>query len=180
MSGNLATSGDRRVTRTRSAIVEAYGQLLQHRRQHSIRVSDIVAQANVGRSTFYEHYRSADDVFMEAVSRPLSILADAAAGRAGAERLEWLLRHFWENRQRAREMLAGRQGERVARLLAEMVEARLDGRFAMPIRLAAVQLAECAFAPVRSWLMAEAACAPEQLAAAICASSSAVLGSLRG
>lgn len=178
MSG-IEPHRDRRVARTRNAIVEAYNDLFRRRRTHDIRVADIVAHANVGRSTFYEHYRSADDVFLEAFSRPLSILADAAAGRADASALEGLLRHFWGNRQRARELLHGRQGERVARLLADMVEARLDGDFLIPTRLVAVQLAEAASAPVRAWLMAEAACAPDLLARAIGAAGAASLAGLR-
>lgn len=181
MSGNCErrAATDRRTVRTRSAIVEAYNQLIRHRRQDSIRVCDIVARANVGRSTFYEHYRGADDVFMEAVSRPMAVLADTAAGDADAGRLEGLLTHFWDNRQRAREMLGGRQGERVARRLADLVEARLAGPFTIPVRLVAVQLAETAFAPVRAWLAAEAACPARALAEAICAATAATREALR-
>lgn len=170
---------DRRVARTRGAIVEAYNQLFQQRRQQSITVADIVARANVGRSTFYEHYSGAEAVFLESFARPLAVLADAAAGAADAERLEWLLRHFWDNRQRARDLLSGRQGERVSRLLADLVEARVEGEFAIPRRLVAVQLAETAFAPVRAWLTAEAPCPPDALARSICAAAAAVLASLR-
>lgn len=183
MFGNSAVSvsADRRTARTRAAIVDAYNHLVMHRRQDSIRVSDIVARANVGRSTFYEHYAGADAVFMEAVARPLALLADAAAGSAGAERLEPLLHHFWENRQRAREMLAGRQGERIARLLAELIEAHLPcgAAFLIPTRLVALQLGESALAPIRGWLMAEAPCPPEALARAICAASAATREALR-
>ena len=44
---------------------------------------DIVERANVGRSTFYEHHAGADAVFLEAVSRPLALLADTGRGEAG-------------------------------------------------------------------------------------------------
>ncbi|HZG45669.1 MAG TPA: hypothetical protein VEZ41_05315 [Allosphingosinicella sp.] len=183
MFGNsaLPTPADRRAARTRAAIVAAYNYLVMHRRQDSIRVSDIVARANVGRSTFYEHYTGADAVFMEAVARPLALLADAATGSADAERLEPLLHHFWDNRQRAREMLAGRQGERIARLLAELIEARLPpgAAFLIPARLVALQLGESALAPIRGWLMAEAPSPPDALAHAICAASAATLRALR-
>jgi AcrR family transcriptional regulator len=181
MSGDSSRQAapDRRTLRTRSAIVDAYNQLIRSNRQDSIRVSDIVAHANVGRSTFYEHYRGADDVFLEAVSRPLAVLADAAAGDADTDRLDELLAHFWENRQRAREMLSGRQGERIARRLGELVEVRLSGHYIIPQRLIAVQLAETAFAPVRAWIAAEASCTPRALAEAIRAATSAVRSALR-
>ena len=172
---------DRRVARTRSAIVEAYNHLFQNQRPHGIKVADIVARANVGRSTFYEHFAGADALFLEAVSRPMAVLADAAAGRSGAEALQPLLVHFWENRQRARELLAARTGERIARLLGDLVEARLPGDtpFLIPRRLAAMQLAEGALAPIRGWLMAEAPCASEALAQAVCAAAQATLTALR-
>ncbi len=173
-SGVTHQHHDRRVARTRGAIVEAYNHLFQHRRPHSITVADIVERANVGRSTFYEHYAGADAVFLEAVSRPLSVLADAVAGAADAEDLTPLLHHFWDNRQRAREMLTGRQSERIARLLADLIEARLgDGPLLIPARLASLQLAEGALAPIRGWLLAEAPCPPDVLARAICAASAA-------
>ncbi len=181
MSGNGFTpqQRDRRAARTRSAIVEAYNHLFQHRRPQSIKVSDIVARANVGRSTFYEHYAGADAVFLEAVSRPMGLLADAATGQAGADRLEALLDHFWENRQRARDLMSGRAGERLVRLLADLVESRLDGDFSIPRRLVALQLAETALAPVRGWLLAEAPCAPDALARAIRAATAATRAALR-
>jgi AcrR family transcriptional regulator len=183
LSGNGVTHQhrDRRVARTRNAIVEAYNHLFQHRRPHSITVADIVEQANVGRSTFYEHYGGADAVFLEAVSRPLALLADAVAGRQSADSLAPLLRHFWDNRQRARELLYGRAGERVARLLGDLVEARLPEAppLLIPRRLAAMQLAEGALAPIRGWLTAEAPCAPDALAHAICAAAQATLAALR-
>jgi AcrR family transcriptional regulator len=173
-------SADRRTARTRTAIVDAYNHLVMHRRQDSIRVSDIVARANIGRSTFYEHYAGADAVFMEAVARPLALLADAAAGFVGPERLTPLLQHFWDSRQRTREMLAGRQNERISRLLADLVEARLraDTPFLIPTRLVSLQLSEIAMAPIRGWLTAEAPCPPEALAHAICAASAATLAAL--
>jgi AcrR family transcriptional regulator len=180
-SGVTQQHRDRRVARTRGAIVEAYNHLFRHRRPHSITVADIVERANVGRSTFYEHYAGADAVFLEAVSRPLALLADIVAGRQGTGALEPLLRHFWDNRQQARELLAGRTGERIARLLGELVEARLPENppLLIPRRLAAMQLAEGALAPIRGWLMAEAPCAPEPLAQAMCAAARGTLEALR-
>jgi AcrR family transcriptional regulator len=172
MSGSekMATSVDRRTTRTRAALIEAFNHLaLSHRK--SIRVADIVALANVGRSTFYEHYRSADDIHLQAMSRPFSVLADAAVGMGDETRLTELLRHFWENRQLARSSFMGRMHDKVTRLLAGMIEERLQEEadaLAIPLRLAALQLAEAALAPVRGWVTAEASCTPEALAGAIC------------
>lgn len=171
----MATGEDRRVKRTRAALLGAFDHLILGRRPRKIRVADIVAAARVGRSTFYEHYKGADDIHMAALARPFAILADAAAGAGDEARLAALLAHFWENRQRARESFMGPVAGKVSRLLAAMVEERLgEEALAIPARLAALQLAEAALAPLRGWVTAEAPCTPEALAAAICRSGRAL------
>jgi AcrR family transcriptional regulator len=172
MSGNEAQSAnlDRRAARTRAALIDAFNQLaLNHHK--NIRVADIVALANVGRSTFYEHYKSAEDIHLQAMTLPFALLADAAAGIGDEARLTFLMQHFWENRQLARTSLMGRMHDKVTRLLASMIEERLraeEETLAIPLRLAAIQLAEAALAPIRGWVTAEAPCAAEALAGAIC------------
>lgn len=180
-SGSAAMSAgeDRRVRRTRAAVVQAFNHLVLSRRRGKIRVADIVEQANVGRSTFYDHYSNAEEVHLEALSAPFAILADAAAGRGDAARLEPLLTHFWENRQRARETFdQGRMQEKTARLLTDMVEARLrqdDVELVISTRLAALQLAEGALAPIRGWMTGASPSTAQALATAICSSSAHIL-----
>jgi AcrR family transcriptional regulator len=162
---------DRRVARTRGRLIEAFNHLLLQRRRRPIRVADIVAEAKVGRSTFYDHYSGPEAIHLEAMARPFALLADAAAGIGDPERLAFLLRHFWENRQRARDSFGGRFGEKTSRLLADLVEERLAARrieTRIARRIAAVQLAEAALAPVRAWVAGEAPCAAETLADSLC------------
>lgn len=170
---------DRRIARTREALIGAFNHIFLSRRQRHIRVADIVAEANIGRSTFYEHFSSADDILLQSLARPMAALADAAAGKGELGAVTFLLAHFWENRARARDLMAGPMDARMTRLLAGMIEERLEGRtLAIPVRLAALQLAEAAFAPVRGWMAAEAPCSPEALAAAICRCGAAIVASL--
>jgi AcrR family transcriptional regulator len=172
---------DRRTKRTRSALIEAFNHLVLNRPRQKIRVADIIDKADVGRSTFYDHFSSAEDLHMEALSRPFAILADAAAGEGDAERLRNLLDHFWENRVRARATFSGRTGDKAARLLAAMVAARLQRRgheLVLPIRLASLQLAQAALAPVKGWVGAEAPCRSSILAKSICRSGEQLVSSL--
>jgi AcrR family transcriptional regulator len=173
---------DRRATRTRKALVDAFGHLVQHRRRGPIRVAEIVAQARVGRSTFYDHYSGTEEISLDALSRPFGVLADAAAGQGDPAALTGLLAHFWENRQRAREMFAsGRMREKTARLLAEMVAERLgqaDFEPTIPLPLASLQLAEAALAPILAWMRGEAAATPEALARSLCRSGAALAAAL--
>lgn len=177
----MASGEDSRVRRTRAALIGAFDHLILSRRRRKIGVADIVAEAKVGRSTFYEHYGSADEIHLAALARPFAILADAAAGAGDEARLTALLAHFWENRQRARESFLGRMQDKVTRLLAAMVEDRLkdvEGSLALPPRLAALQLAEAALAPIRGWVTAEAPCTAQALASAICRAGRALRGNL--
>jgi AcrR family transcriptional regulator len=178
----MAARQDRRVTRTRKALVDAFGHLVQHRRRGPIRVAEIVAQAKVGRSTFYDHYSNAEEISLDALSRPFGTLADAAAGQGDPAALTGLLAHFWENRRRAREMFAsGRMREKAARLLADMVAERLEAaatRPAIPLPLASLQLAEAALAPVLAWMRGEAPATPEALARSLCRSGAALVKAL--
>ena len=63
MSDEIKKS-DRRVTRTRRSLSEALTGLILRKRYDSITVQDVIDRANVGRSTFYAHYRSKDDLFL--------------------------------------------------------------------------------------------------------------------
>ena len=161
---------DRRVQRTRHALVEAFSRLVLERRQN-IRVADVVAAADVGRSTFYDHYSGTEALHLEALKRPLGPLADAVAGRGDVTRLTNVLQHVWEYRQRARNSL----DHRADRLLADMVEERLSGEeFRLPRRLVARLLAGAALGSVAGWLRGEAPCTPAQLAASILTTSAAM------
>ena len=170
LSGTDDPHVDRRSARTRAALIGEFNHLaLNHNK--NIRVADIVALANVGRSTFYEHYKSAEDIHLQAMQRPFALLADAAAGMGNVARMTAQLDHFWENRHLARTSLMGRMHDKSSRLLASMIEDRLreeENKLAVPLRLAALQLAEAALAPIRGWVTAEAPCAADALACAIC------------
>ena len=153
----------------------AFNQLLLDRRGRDIRVAAVVAGADIGRSTFYEHYGSIDRLFRDALKQPFGPLADAAAGRGDEAALAFVLGHFWDQRHHARERLAGRAGEKALQLLAEMVEERLEGvNLCLAPRLASQQLAGAALMPIRAWLLGSAACRADDLAASICAGGHAL------
>jgi len=61
---------DRRQKRTRDAIYAAFGKLLSEESYASITVKEIIDEANVGRSTFYSHFETKDDL-LNAISDDL-------------------------------------------------------------------------------------------------------------
>ncbi|ATY32859.1 TetR/AcrR family transcriptional regulator [Sphingomonas psychrotolerans] len=152
---------DPRARRTRAAILGAFTALALSRRYDVIRTADLIAAAGVGRSTFYEHFRSKEEVLVSAVEPILHTLASAALGRASQVQVRATLDHVWDQRAIARVLFEGRTGDRLQRRLAALIAARLPAPAAMPtIAAAAAQLAM-----LRTWIRGEAACPAAELAA---------------
>lgn len=157
---------DRRTQRTRKAISDAFVGLIFTRRYSAIRTADIIEAADVGRSTFYEHFRNKDDVLV-AVMEPLFIpLADAAAGRGGVGAVRFMLEHVWGQRAGARLLFEPPMAAKLQRKLAAMIEARLPeaATGSAPPALVAMGAAAAMLAMLRMWLTGEAACSSEVLA----------------
>jgi AcrR family transcriptional regulator len=66
---------DRRSQRTRHLLGEAFVQLLREKGYSAITVNDIIERANIGRSTFYSHYRDKDDLFVAQLDRVIEVLS---------------------------------------------------------------------------------------------------------
>lgn len=79
---------DRRVVRTRTAIVEAYLKLLMEKEPGQITVSAIAREARVDRKTFYAHFGSIDgllDFIAEQITRRIADTVEEEYARATEE-----------------------------------------------------------------------------------------------
>ena len=153
--------------RTRSAVQDAFIRLMFGGRYDRISTAALIAEAGIGKSTFYEHYRSKDDVLV-AVIDPLFIpLAEAAVGRGGLIALNTMLDHIWEQRSLGRALFEGPPMVRLQRKLAEMIETRLKETSvaqAVPHALTARATAAAQLTALRVWLTGEVACPSHDLA----------------
>lgn len=113
---------DRRQQKTRKAIFDAFNALLEQKKYSAITVQEIIAQANIGRSTFYAHFETKDhllkamctDIFEHVFSETLLTekTHDFSEGNRGMEeRLTHLLYHLKDNRTNIRGIFACESGE---------------------------------------------------------------------
>ena len=113
---------DRRQRKTRDAIFRAFGRLLQKKRFENITVQEIIDEADIGRSTFYAHFETKDDllrsmctdifhhVFTEEL--PQEADEDCSAGCKNMElKLGHVLYHLRENKVNLKGLLASESGE---------------------------------------------------------------------
>lgn len=80
---------DRRVARTRTALYDALVALIRRKDYAAITVEDILAEANVGRSTFYAHFTSKDDLLQRSLDRLRDLLLEVQQGQASSHAAGW-------------------------------------------------------------------------------------------
>lgn len=110
---------DRRQQKTRASIFQAFSNLLECKRYESITVQEIIDEANIGRSTFYAHFETKDellramctDIFHHVFTEPLP-QEDTALDRKNLElKLGHILYHLRENKLNLKGLLASESGD---------------------------------------------------------------------
>lgn len=113
---------DRRQQKTRAAIFRAFGILLERKNYNHITVQEIIDEANIGRSTFYAHFETKDEllramctdifhhVFSEEPSREKS--HNFSTGNYNIEqKISHILYHLQDNRKNLKGILSSESGE---------------------------------------------------------------------
>jgi AcrR family transcriptional regulator len=156
----------------RATVIDAFSRLIIERRGEKPRIAEVLDEAGVARSTFYDHFEGRDDLLLAALEGPIGVLADAATGAASPARLANLLDHFRENRRGAVDILSGPLAPRVVRKLAEQLRARGAGESAATI------IADQQIGLVRLWLAGEIRVTADEAASAMVKSAAALSASL--
>ena len=167
---------DRRQERTRKAIRMAFMALVAERRYETITVADIAGEANIGKSTFYEHYRSKDDMLNAMMEGMLNELAGSVTPKCDRDRLRGLMDHFWGNRRLGRVVFGTPLAHPVRRRLASLMERHLAGTArteaaSRQVRIRAAQLAAGHVGLLNAWLSGEIPADPDMIVGALCASA---------
>ena len=121
---------DRRQQKTRKAIFDSHGRLLEKKRFENGTVQEIIDEANIGRSTFYAHFETKDDLLKEMCTSifqhvfhdrlPQEADHDYSAGSPNLElKLGHILYHLRESKSNLKGILGGESGELFMRFLKE-------------------------------------------------------------
>ena len=82
---------DRRIQKTESLLREALASLIREKPYDSIVVKEILHRANVGRSTFYTHFRDKDELLVAGIHAMIRSAHSAGATPSG-KRYERIIR----------------------------------------------------------------------------------------
>jgi AcrR family transcriptional regulator len=130
---------DRRIQRTRLALRSALLELIKEKGFEAVSVEEITERANLGRATFYLHYKDKEDLlldeFREIASNRVQILSEIPVsiwksnkdslelsdGRAPVMPLLVVFEHAAQNAELYRILLRGDSSQRVAGQIREII-----------------------------------------------------------
>jgi len=166
MSEPESATESRQVRRTRETILRAFRDLFLARRYREIRVTDIIDAANVGRSTFYDHFANKDEVLLSSMSPLLEVFIDAAVGKADPQKLRAVLTHFRAESSRARSLFSYEVFFKIVDRHAELIEDALPQTIAPVTRkLTAMQTAAAQLSIIRAWTTGQIVASTDEIAA---------------
>lgn len=154
---------DRRVSRTVHTLRSALFELIQEKHYDTITVQDIIDRANVGRSTFYTHFRDKEDLLIGDWKKFLDLLAvhiDLRAPNGRIAPVEGLMMHLKDYHAFYRALVKSGKTERLFALgiehLAGKIEAKILGAknvdLSVPASVCSHYLALQIFGMLRWWL----------------------------
>jgi len=122
---------DRRIEKTQSLLRDALVSLIHEKPYDAIAVTEILERANVGRSTFYTHFRDKDELLASGIHHKLRSVqsAELPSSAKGPERIIWFSFPFFEYHHQHRRTYKAHMGtrgraiihEHLRRVLAELI-----------------------------------------------------------
>ena len=165
------THVDKRIQKTLLALRESFFELVLTFSYDEIKVSNIIEKANVGRSTFYLHFKSKDDILATSMSKLLDDLALCINPKDNQLIMIELMEHFWQNRQFAPKIFSGTARRAVIKALEERIQSKLKQQLKenmrttqVPLNIVAHQIAEAQLLPCIDWLLGKGKCTTQEMA----------------
>jgi AcrR family transcriptional regulator len=168
---------DRRMVRTRRSLEDALMSLVLQKNYESISVQDIVGRANVGRATFYLHYRDKDDLLLKSLKAMFDELVEhigpvpKRATPDDAAPVKLLIEHVAQNRDRYRFLVSSASNSSMMRRVRNYVAAHFERRLKMiapkparlPLNIASAYLAGALISLLIWWLEQEKPHSPAEI-----------------
>ncbi|MEP7136786.1 MAG: TetR/AcrR family transcriptional regulator [Chloroflexota bacterium] len=165
---------DRRSQRTRQLLSDALVGLIREKGYSAITVSDIIERANVGRSTFYAHFRDKDDLFVGELDRVIDVLDKSVIHESDEENSLFpslgLFRHVGEEYELYKALAWGSGidllTKHIQKSVVEKIEESLKKsrkEFNVPIPILANYMAGSFLTLLKWWLDNKMIYSPEQM-----------------
>lgn len=173
---------DRQISRTRAYLQHALNSLIMKKGYEAITIKDICDAANVGRSTFYAHYTSKDDLKRKGFEKLRRLLVNrqrealATTGNIGDRSFGFSLpmfEHARDHKDHYRALVGGRGGTvslgTIRKILSDLVRDELaatahgKSEDAIPRELAVQYVVGAYMAVLTWWLDAGAKLPPERI-----------------
>ena len=163
--------------RTRQALTLALIDLVREKRYDAITIQNLLDRADVGRSTFYAHYRGKDDLLLRSWERMLDMLAGDMRDDPGSRRriapVRELFHHVgefgWFHRALARAHVLDRVYQAGTVRMSETIARRLLERglpaagSTPPLPVVARALAGAVFALLAWWIEENEPYSPDEM-----------------
>lgn len=117
-------TSDRRIQKTRRHLGEALSTLIHEKPYDAIAVKEILGRADVGRSTFYTHFRDKDELLASGIQDMIRSARSAtrSATEPQSEDVFWFSVPVFEHVDEHRRTSAGRMGARGRLMIHERLE----------------------------------------------------------
>jgi len=170
---------DRRQKKTRQAVFDALTVLLEKKAYSKISVQEIIDTANIGRSTFYSHFETKDellramctDIFDHVFSDHLTSEKThdfSLVGKGLKGEITHVLYHLQDNKAAIKSILSCESGEMFMRYfkeyLARLFEGELDNGTSDVPKDYMLNHMVCDFAETVRWWMKNDRYSPEEIA----------------
>jgi AcrR family transcriptional regulator len=119
---------DRRSEKTKEAIEQSFYQLLSEKKYREITIQDILDRANVGRSTFYSHFHTKDEL-VTTICLKLFERAHANGTLESSTAIAGLLHHIRENRKIIRGIFFSSSGELFENVFKKYFNTKIESAF---------------------------------------------------
>jgi len=136
---NQDSKMDRRVSRTRRQLRNSLMSLILERGYNAVTIEDITERADLGRTTFYLHFRDKEDLLMESleqIAQDLKTQVEQTGhlniedGRTWINPVAVVFQHVDENRDLYRIILKGEGSSKAASRIRDIIEESATDYFA--------------------------------------------------